>query len=179
MPNNAQAIVPVADEEATLSHKIAQLLDERARQHPYRFISFPEATKKVFKLPRMPSDDSADVRVLKRRMQRARIILDAEYGRGYIYARGQGIRASVDEQDRARNCIHKTASRAQAAITRHVAETGSIDASKIRERALREYTIGQQQVAKQLGSQVESLKQLPPPKREESEVPERKAGRRQ
>lgn len=91
------------DQSLAKTRRAAHFLDWLARKHPGEFVQYNIVLKAIMGYSRTPRLDSQEVVHLQQSMSRCRLILETEYDRGMITMPSVGVRATYDDDDRAKN----------------------------------------------------------------------------
>ena len=150
-------------EKKSLAEGVAHYLNWAALNRPYQFLGHNEIAQCSFPLDRLPRNTSAEVDAIKNCMTRARKILDKVYHRSTETKPGVGVRATVDDFDRAKHSLTKRAKQLAGAAERYVHELEEINPKNIPNTGegavIREYVEhGAKDIAKKLVAP--SFKQL-------------------
>jgi len=110
---------------------VAHYMDWAASERSYQFLGYNEIAQSSMGLSRLPRNTSDEVKMVRRAMGRARKILSEKYNRGAVTKVGVGIRATVDDLDRAKHDLTDKAKRLAGAADRYTSTLGAIDAANI------------------------------------------------
>lgn len=119
------------DQEVSLTRRAAHFLDWLAKKSPYQFVQYNVVLRAIMGYNRTPRLTSEEVERLHRNMGRAKLILETEYERGMMTMPSVGVRATVDDNDRAKNELPKKMRRLASAKESVERTVNSIDPRKI------------------------------------------------
>lgn len=119
------------ENKMTMPHRIAAALHWLAENYPYEFKPWTVIYQMVMGQTVLPKASNLEVIHLKDRTQAVKRILNERYNRGIITMTQVGVRASVDDGDRAKYCVTKAISRHLATARSVKREIEAVDAKKI------------------------------------------------
>lgn len=125
------------DTKDSIPRRLSKLLYWASEEMPGRAIAKTHAAKIVLALPRLPNEDSKDVKKLMGVTANARKILEDEHQRGLINIQGMGIRATTSSEDTAKTQYEKNARRVVSAATSLDRTRSIIKTSEIKDQDLR------------------------------------------
>lgn len=125
------------DTKDSLPRRLANLLYWASEEMPGRAIAKTHAAKIVLVLPRLPNEDSKDVKKISGVTAAARKILEDEHQRGLLTIFGMGIRATTNSEDTAKTQYERNAKRVVSAVTTLDKTRSIIKTSEIKDQDLR------------------------------------------
>lgn len=136
--NQAITVRDVPQDEAPYK-RLAYVLNKAAEDYPYRFMKKSWLAKHVFGLTRLPDEDSVQAKSISNMISSAKKYLDKIHGRTAFSRRGAGVRATVDDADRAKNVVEGAGRRASSAVRSYTAHVNAIDIRNISDRDLKAF----------------------------------------
>ena len=156
-----------SDYEAPMSEKLparaAHFLNWCAGEFPGVPIAWNIVVKAIMGYARTPALDGVETAAMAGRASAIRAKLMERFGRGLVNARGQGVRATIDDDDLAGTQLRANVRRLASAKASTARTRDLIDTKAMKNRELREWVDGG--VTKALASldAVERLNKLLPP----------------
>jgi hypothetical protein len=103
------------DATMTIPERTAHALDWAAAHNGGMIVPYNILLKAVMGYNRMPRLKTEEVEALRRKMSRARQLLEKVYGRALVAVTGIGVRATVDGEDAVRNSAKPAGARLERA----------------------------------------------------------------
>lgn len=119
------------DNNMTVPHRVAHCLNWAAETHPYHPLTYPVLYQCIMGLAAPPRRDNKEIELLRSRNQAVKKILHERYKRGLVIIAGMGVRASVDDADRFKNCTKRAIKRVDSAAKGAQKELMAVDAKNI------------------------------------------------
>jgi hypothetical protein len=154
----------VPPEDNTVPKVIAHLADYCATRMPKQPIPWQWVVKICNGRKTLPPEDCTEVKNMKSRLARARVICREDFKRDILHIPGFGIRGTTDDEDMGRNPYVKAARRVVSSSKTFLQIKDLIDPTKIKDKELREYVTNGNAVSKLLEQKI--LPALDRPKEE-------------
>jgi hypothetical protein len=119
------------DNNMTVPHRVAHCLNWAAEYHPFYPLTYMVLYQAIMGLAQPPRKDNKEVELIKSRNQAVKKILHERYKKGLVIIPGMGVRATVDDADRFKNCAKRAVKRVESAALGAHRELSSVDAKNI------------------------------------------------
>jgi hypothetical protein len=119
------------NEKLYLPERTADYLDWAAKRFPKVFIPYNVVVKGIEGYQKPPRSNSDEVMRMRRCVSKVRSILLDKYNRSTVSQPGFGIRATIDDEDMLKECVTRSAVRAQSAISGLVRISDKVNIAKV------------------------------------------------